>query len=408
MEEKIKLLFMSLEVPYPGVKDAGAKSSTFYIKNLMENKNIDLKVISMGHLSEKKEAEEFLETIEHYVYYNPHTLFHKICKISNISKAINPFNRLGNLLGYYEERFILNSIKKLKNHGYFPDVIVLDWTQLVVLSKTLKRIYPNSKIIAIEEDVTFIGMQRKAEYFKGAKGLKAKTFYINEKKHEISALKYCDFIFVLNGDNKTALMNEGLDQKKIATLIPYFYNMSSCLRQPNKSDILFFGAMDRQENYLSCIWFIKNVMPLLNNIKVRFVVLGNNPVEELKQFENEQVHITGYVESIKPYFEHSACFVAPLLLGAGIKVKVIEALSSGIPVLTNSIGIEGIDCKNGTDYLHCETPEDYKKAITKIINDSNYSRNIGNNGKTFINEHFVLKDSLEFFIEKIQDLSAKH
>ena len=82
--------------------------------------------------------------------------------------------------------------------------------------------------------------------------------------------------------------------------------------------------MSRPENYLSAIWFIDNVMPLLKSDNYRFVILGSRPPEELKKRECTKIVITGFVESIVPYFEKSMCMVAPLVLGAGIKVKIIE------------------------------------------------------------------------------------
>lgn len=94
--------------------------------------------------------------------------------------------------------------------------------------------------------------------------------------------------------------------------------------------------------------------------------------------------------------------VAPLVLGAGIKVKIIEALSSGIPVLTNEIGIEGIHAETGRDYLLCRTPEEYAEAIQKAANGKLDS--IGENGRKFVSTQFNVEGSIENYKKRIVNL----
>ena len=75
-------------------------------------------------------------------------------------------------------------------------------------------------------------------------------------------------------------------------------------------------------------------------------------------FKPDVITVTGFVKEISKYFEQSLCLVAPLVLGAGIKIKVLEAMSAGLPVLTNQIGIEGIPAQNGIHYYYCERPQE--------------------------------------------------
>lgn len=83
--------------------------------------------------------------------------------------------------------------------------------------------------------------------------------------------------------------------------------------------------MSRHENYLSALLFIDKVMPLLSELDIRFIILGSNPPQDPNERQNERIIVTGFVDSIVPYFEKCMCMVAPLILGAGIKVKIIEA-----------------------------------------------------------------------------------
>lgn len=393
MEKQISLLWITPFSPYRGVKHAGGKTCAYYFDKIKETKSFDIRFISFGKESEKNAIESYFQDIVHFIYYRP-VGFRKIfSQAKNISQKFNPFDRYGNVLAGFKSSYILKIAKKLKKTGFIPKLIILEWTEVVMLSRQLKSIFPDSKIIANELDVSFIGYRRKVDFAKGIFKTKAKFLLWNEMRHEIDSLKYCDHIFVQNPDNKEELTKLGLSPNNITWLVPFFSMMKSCQREPNSKDILFFGAMDRSENSLSCIWFIDNVLPLLADIHPRFVILGNNPSKELLDRESDNVHITGFVDSIQPFFEKARCFVAPLVLGAGIKVKVLESMSSGIPVLTNSIGIEGIHAKPNEEYLHCEKPEEYASLIKKVFYDKEWAEKVGFSGKMFINENFSYEQS---------------
>ena len=199
-----------------------------------------------------------------------------------------------------------------------------------------------------------------------------------------------------NPDNCQLIRKDGIPFKNIKWLPPYFNSMSNIKRKETEPVILFFGAMGRQENSLSALWFIENVMPKISDLSVKFVILGGNPPKELISKESPSVHITGFVDDIKPYFETAMCFVAPLILGAGIKVKILEALSSGIPVLTNKIGIEGIPARDGHEYLHCETAEEYETLIRAIYNHEIDVKQVGDNARKFIKKYSIINSSNEY------------
>ena len=191
-----------------------------------------------------------------------------------------------------------------------------------------------------------------------------------------------------NEKDKKLLMENNVPEEKIHVLTAYFHNMSHIKREQVNHDILFWGAMYRQENYEAAIRFIDNVMSLLEDTDVRFIVAGNRPPKELQIRSNDRVIVTGFIEDETPYFANSLCFVSPLLTGAGIKVKVIEDLSAGIPILTNSIGIEGIPAEDGVSYFHCETAQDYAYFIKKFLNgeiekDSLLEKSVSSNRKIF-------------------------
>ncbi|MEA4822266.1 MAG: glycosyltransferase, partial [Erysipelotrichales bacterium] len=326
-------------------------------------------------------------------------------EVLNCESRHNPFNRHCNIVNNYKLYRLLSALKELKNDGYMPNIIILEWTQVVLLVEEIKKIFPGSKIVASEHDVTFLGYLRKYQYEENiiAK-INAKRKYYRIKKLELKALNNCDLIVTHNEKDMKLLLDNNISIDKQHVIVPYFMNMSSIVRNASSKDIIFFGAMNRAENYLSAIWFIENVFYKIKDEATRFIIIGGNPHRSLFNFANERVLITGFVEDVSPYFTNCLCFVAPLVLGAGIKVKVLEALSAGVPVLTNEIGIEGIPAINGEDYLHCYSADDYINYIDKIICNEIDTVRISKNSQQFIKDKFNLENSAQKYSLRLNSI----
>jgi len=108
--------------------------------------------------------------------------------------------------------------------------------------------------------------------------------------------------------------------------------------------LLFWGAMDRGENHDAIIWFIDMVMPgLIRRFPdLKLYVVGANPRNALKALSSDSIVVTGYIEDPSEYFESCSLGIVPLIEGAGIKVKTLEMLQAGIPVVSTPVGAEGI------------------------------------------------------------------
>lgn len=391
--KKVKILWISASVPCKKIPHAGGQTFRFYFNEFIKDDRFDVRLIAFNDGMSKDVIESELKKIDYNIVYkskNP------LKKLVNIESVANPWNRHAGIVSNYYYLETIRYVKAYKNQGYIPDIIILEWTGIVLLAPELKKFFPQAKLIASEHDVTYVGWKRKSEFYCGLKRVLWRFKFVQERKLELKALSLCDLVLPHNPDNCQLIRNDGILLKKIKWLPPYFNSMCNIKRIQIEPMILFFGAMGRQENSLSALWFIDNVLPRLKDLPVRFVVLGGNPPDELKSREEKNVHITGFVDDIRPYFESAMCFVAPLILGAGIKVKILEALSSGIPVLTNKIGIEGIPAHNGREYLHCETAEEYENSIRLIYENRIDVKQIEFRAKKFMEKYSIMDSSQEY------------
>lgn len=401
------MLWISPYAPYDTVAHAGGKVHNCYVKYLHKSGRYHITLLSICLKEEESSLDLDDYGIANHIFVMDRSRAQRFRRRATSAWSfVNPFDRYAGTCLRYERTHMLKMLRTYQAESPAPDIVMLQWTFSVMFAPVIRKMFPKSKIVAIEEDVTFLGYRRKWE---AAEKRYDRWFwkqrYHRLKKLEIDMLQKCDLVVANNTKDAKLLLKNGIDEKQLFIQVPYFKDYSAIRREAANKDILFYGDMSRAENYLSALWFIDHVMPLIDDEKVRFVVVGAHPHKELLQRESERVKVTGYVEDASPYFAHSMCFVAPLLLGAGIKIKVLEALSSGIPVLTNHIGIEGIDAVNGRDYIHCETAEEYAAQIWKILAGVVNTKNIGTNAATFLKENFQIELRLNDLIDKIDSLA---
>ena len=308
----------------------------------------------------------------------------------------------------WQEFYIKRNLLRRKKNGDIPSAIIIEWTQPILLTEWIKKQFSGVPIIAIEEDVSFLSYER--QYLNEKKFIfrcyKQKR-YTTLKKSELLQLGYADLVILNNYKDYNLLLREGMSKEKMWVWTPYFQSMKDLTYIGDTKDILFYGAMGRYENYASAIWFIKNVLYKIKDTEVRLVVLGSRPHPSLQKYAGNRVIITGFVDDIRPYFQHSLCLVAPLILGAGVKIKIIESLTAGLPVLTNDIGIEGIPAEDGKSYYHCNKPEDYIEKIQLLLDDRSYAQAMSINEKNLANEIYDYDKSLEIFVKKVSDMACK-
>jgi GT2 family glycosyltransferase/glycosyltransferase involved in cell wall biosynthesis len=132
-----------------------------------------------------------------------------------------------------------------------------------------------------------------------------------------------------------------------------------------RDGIAFLGNYRHPPNAEAVEYFLEKVMPLLRarGKPIRFHVYGSHPPKDFERFAADDVVVEGYVESLDEIFENCRLFVAPLLSGAGIKGKVLESMSYGVPAVLSPIAAEATGLSHGISALIAETPEEWVEAI---------------------------------------------
>ncbi len=150
--------------PFPNAGHAGGKTFNYYITSLAENDNYDVTLISKIGDDEHNKIDGISSKIKCIFIEKPKGKINKLLAYGmSIPAKFNPYNRYGEvILTYYYNRY-KQELLKLKKSGYAPDLIVLEWTQMMLFIDEVKKIFPDSKYMASEHDVTFLGCRRRFE-----------------------------------------------------------------------------------------------------------------------------------------------------------------------------------------------------------------------------------------------------
>lgn len=172
---------------------------------------------------------------------------------------------------------------------------------------------------------------------------------------------------------------------------------------PNESRICFLGKMDYEPNVTAALYFVKNIFPKLKckNKDVEFVIIGSNPTREVLKLQSiEGVEVTGFVDNPYDIIQSCALFVAPMMSGAGVQNKILEAMSMGKCVITTKIGAEGLISLKGDEIIICNDINDMVENIHFYLSEKSLASSVGSNASVYIQntytEEIISKQILEF------------
>jgi glycosyltransferase involved in cell wall biosynthesis len=151
--------------------------------------------------------------------------------------------------------------------------------------------------------------------------------------------------------------------------------------------------MDWLANIDGITYLIDEIWPLVVKAiaEAEMCVVGKNPPEWLiKKVENEKLnwHFTGFVDSVKPFVKDSCVCLIPLRVGGGTRIKVFEAMAMGSPVVSTTIGVEGLPITADEHYLDANTPQEFANSMVQVMNDPILAERLSKQARTYVEDNF--------------------
>jgi len=212
------------------------------------------------------------------------------------------------------------------------------------------------------------------------------------KKYEVTNSKKFDIcLAVSEKDLKTFQL---FAQPKIMEVIPNGVDLSYFTPAGVEADpltLLFLGKLDYRPNVDALVYFMEKIWPrLIEKIpEAKFVVGGKDLPENLRNsLKSRNVILKGYVEDIRKVLSSCAVMVVPLRYGGGTRIKILEAFAMGKPVVSTSLGCEGIEVHSGEEILIADTPESFADSVVEVLTDPDLSKKLSQRGRGLVQEKY--------------------
>jgi glycosyltransferase involved in cell wall biosynthesis len=183
------------------------------------------------------------------------------------------------------------------------------------------------------------------------------------------------------GSSRVSVLPNGVD-------LDYFKPDNSVMRQP--ATLVISGKMSYHANVSMVLHFIQEIMPLIwgQRPDVKVTVVGKDPPREIKDLEqNPLIRVTGTVKDIRPFLQEATLSVVPILYGAGIQNKVLEAMACATPVVSTPQAISALSLRPEQDILVAQKPDKFARVVLELLDDPARQREFGLAGRHYVESH---------------------
>jgi glycosyltransferase involved in cell wall biosynthesis len=150
--------------------------------------------------------------------------------------------------------------------------------------------------------------------------------------------------------------------------------------------ILFVGDMHYPPNVDGAVFFCKEIFPLIKQHipDAKLLIVGSEPANAVRALAGDDVQVTGYVNSVVPYYQESGVSVVPLRAGGGTRLKILESMALGRPVVSTVLGCEGLAVTHGENILIADTPADFANQTAQVLNGGKGRQRLIANGRRLV------------------------
>jgi GT2 family glycosyltransferase len=252
---------------------------------------------------------------------------------------------------------------------------------------TIRRLAPRARVVFDMVDVHFIRMEREARVTGDARIAAEARRY---RELETRLARESDLVWCNSTEDARAMRREAPGVR--VEVIPTIHTLHDRGKTfDERRDLLFLGNLAHPPNHDAVHFFLRDIFPAVRERlrDVRLTLVGDNVPPEIAAYASDQVRVLGYVPDIEPVFAASRVMVAPLRFGAGVKGKIGESLAHGLPVVTTSIGAEGMGLDDGAHALIADEPGAFADAVVRAYTDRELWQRLSDASYAHVTGHFT-------------------
>lgn len=182
-----------------------------------------------------------------------------------------------------------------------------------------------------------------------------------------------------------------LAQERNARAKPTYPGAELLNADPLRHRVVFVASMDYHANSDAALSFACEVWPGVHerNPDLVFTIVGRNPTPEVRQLAMlPAIEVTGTVDDVRPYYREALAAIIPLRVGGGSRLKILEAMAAGVPVISTTLGAEGLDVQNGQNILIANTNQELNEAIIALTDDGARRSRLSTGGRALVSAKY--------------------
>lgn len=399
----IKVLQLSNKAPFPA-NDGSSIAICNLAEGLVDAENVELHLLCINTKKHFKPENKITEEFKIKTHYK------SVFKNTNTT-AIGAFFNLMSSQSYFVSRFFFNEfnnelIKTLTSQSF--DIIQLEGVFMASYIPTIKK-YSKAKISLRSHNIEHQIWERHIRLEKNL----AKKMYLSLqnsrlKTFEINAFKAVDAIITITDEDKKGIQSLVPNALIHTTVTGINLEKYQPVYQAKKANTLFhFASMDWLPNIEAVDWLLEQVWPeVLKQVpNSQLVIAGRGMPNRFSEAKNKNVTVIENVTSSQDFYNYYDIMLVPLFSGSGLRIKLVEGLAYAKPIITTSIGAEGILYEPEKDLLIADNVSEFIKAVVALLNSSDKKQELQLNARKLAEAQFdylkVATDLVNFYKKKL-------
>ncbi|MEM2174653.1 MAG: glycosyltransferase [Candidatus Micrarchaeia archaeon] len=392
------ILFITPQLPYPPVS-GGIIISNKMVDFLSENYNLIL-------LCQLKLKEDLKNESEFLRIYGKRLKVYKSAPISSDIYRRSLLNLLKSYVRNVPLTVYRNSNDKIKK--YLLELLKSEKIDCVLVDHYIAFQFIEEFLEYLKErKIKILLHEHNAEYMIWERYSKLEHNFIKRlfieiearriKNYEKKICELSDKVLCVTPDDVSSLVKLGVSEDKFDVIMSVgdekLLYKEDLKFESTEEALLFIGTLSWEANIDGITWFIENVWKDLKKEypSLRFYIVGKNPPERLKKrcLMDQDIIFTGFIEDLEPYYKRCRVFISPIRFGSGIKIKNINAMYRGIPMVTTSIGVEGINGEDGRHFYIADDKHSFKEKISILLENKDKWYDISMNSRALVREKYT-------------------
>jgi glycosyltransferase involved in cell wall biosynthesis len=349
---------------------------------------------------DQQDAEILLSKIAD-LYYQEHPVWHSLWNSIKAVPSLQPLQTV-----YSWNANLANQlVKRLSDDRNRFDIVHVEHLRGSRYGQFVKSRFPQIPVIWDSVDCISYLFNQASAYSTSLFGKLITRFELpRTQKMEGKLITEFDHVLVTSGIDRSMLLElvpPVLKPAPVSVLsngvdLEYFHPNNE--QQRDMRTLVFSGKMSYHANVSMAKYLVSEIMPRIweSNPNVRLIIVGKDPTSDVRVLgADSRVVVTGTVDDIRPFLWSATVAVIPLIYGAGIQNKVLEAMACGTPVVTTSNALSSLHVTPGRDLLVGDGVADFSGCVNKLLNDRELQYNIGSDGVSYVKERHNWVDITE-------------